>query len=383
MKAAYLHVPFCQQICHYCDFSKVFIENQPVDDYLNALHDEVEATLRLSPPDAPLHSIFIGGGTPTALEISQLKKLLSTVQELVLPICESDAEFTVEANPNDLNLATLRELKAGGVNRLSIGQQAFQDAILQTIGRTHRAHDIVDVVERARKVGIEQISIDLMYGLPGQTVADWEESLQKAIALNVDHISAYSLQVEPKTVFYNLHMRGKLPLPPEDDEADMFELLTERLTEAGFAQYEISNFAQPGCESRHNLTYWNNDEYLGAGAGAHGYIQGVRTVNIRPVAKYIEGVRAGSPHLEMHTVTVRERMEEELFLGLRKSEGVSYERFKGKFGMEMPDPFQNTIQTFIEKKLLTEVNGSVKLTDEGRLLGNEVFQSFLGLDLPV
>ncbi|MCD7033039.1 radical SAM family heme chaperone HemW [Metabacillus sp. GX 13764] len=377
MQAAYIHIPFCEHICHYCDFNKVFIQNQPVEGYLESLGMELENSAAKYGA-GELKSIFIGGGTPTALNESQLEKLLRHIQEKLRP--GKSLEFSVEANPGDLSFEKLQVLRAGGVNRLSIGVQSFQDHLLEKIGRVHRKEDVFRSVEDAMKAGFENISIDLMFGLPGQTEEDFRSSLKDAFSLDVQHYSAYSLIVEPKTVFYNLMQKGKLVLPQQEEEAVMYNILMDEMESHGFHQYEISNFALPGKESRHNLTYWNNEEYFGFGAGAHGYVKGVRTANAGVIGKYRNLIsEAGSAAIQETKVSIEEQMEEEMFLGLRKTAGVSKKHFAEKFGIEMDKVFNTAAEEQKQKGLLEESGDSIRLTREGRLLGNEVFQAFLGL----
>lgn len=280
IQAAYLHIPFCEHICHYCDFNKVFLKGQPVDEYLQYLDKEMEITMNSS-DYAPFKTIFVGGGTPTALNEKQLATFLESIRKR-LPLA-GEYEFTFEANPGDLSYEKLKLLYDYGVNRLSLGVQTFNDQLLEKIGRVHRAKDVYQSVESAKKAGFKNMSIDLIYSLPTQTMADFQETLTTSFQLDVQHYSAYSLIIEPKTVFYNLMRKGKLHTPGEDVEAAMYELLMEKMKENGFEQYEISNFSKPGFESKHNLTYWNNEAYFGFGAGAHSYVEGYRRSNYGPL----------------------------------------------------------------------------------------------------
>ncbi|OHX48660.1 radical SAM family heme chaperone HemW [Cytobacillus oceanisediminis] len=376
IKAAYIHIPFCEHICHYCDFNKVFLKNQPVGEYLDSLDKEMNLALK-EVPASRLDSIFVGGGTPTALNGKQLEKLCGTIKGQ-LPY-DSFTEYTFEANPGDLSEEKLQILHDAGVNRLSFGVQTFNDELLKRIGRSHRARDVFQSIEAAKKVGFDNISIDLIYSLPGQTLQDFKDTLETSFTLDIAHYSGYSLIIEPKTVFYNLMRKGKLPTPGEDVEAEMYELLMEQMGKHGFAQYEISNFAKPGYESRHNITYWDNEWYFGFGAGAHGYVKGLRRSNHGPLKKYMEPIENGRlPILEEHKVPLEEQMEEEMFLGLRKTEGVSISRFKEKFGKDPLELFKVQIKQHAEKELIIAEEEHIKLTRRGRFLGNEVFQSFIG-----
>jgi putative oxygen-independent coproporphyrinogen III oxidase len=375
IKAAYIHIPFCHHICHYCDFNKVLMDRQPIGEYLSSLGEEMKLTIEENPV-SHLQSIFVGGGTPTALNEGQLEELVHTIQDNI-PY-DRKTEYTFEANPGDLSKEKLRILKAAGVNRLSFGVQSFNDELLKSIGRTHRAADVFNSIEAAAAIGFENISVDLIYSLPEQTLEDFKTTLRTALDLNLVHYSGYSLIIEPKTVFYNLMNRGKLRLPGEDTEAEMYELLMEEMARKGLIQYEISNFALPGYESMHNLTYWNNDEYFGFGAGAHSYVRGQRRSNYGPLKKYMEPLKNGVyPLMESQLTTKAEQMEEEMFLGLRKTEGVSIKRFNEKFGRDPIELFRHQIKDLTARRLLECNSGQIKLTKNGRLLGNEVFQAFL------
>ncbi|WP_046178749.1 radical SAM family heme chaperone HemW [Domibacillus tundrae] len=371
-KAAYIHIPFCHHICHYCDFNKVFMKNQPVEQYLNCLDREMSMAAFVT----GYKTIFVGGGTPTSLNAQQLFFLVDSIHNR-LPLLP-DAEYTFEANPGDLTPEKLRILKEGGVNRLSIGVQSFNDAHLKRIGRTHTKEDVLRTVRDAEKAGFDNLSIDLIYGLPEQTVEDAADTVKQALGLGLPHYSAYSLIIEPKTVFYNLMAKGKLPLPKEESEADMYEAVMREMAAGGLNQYEISNFARPGFESLHNLTYWNNDEYYGFGAGAHGYVNGERYANFGPLKKYMEPIeRARWPRITNQKVTKREQMEEEMFLGLRKMEGVSISSFESKYSENPLRFFHEAITDMTDRGLLEIKANSIRLTHSGKFLGNEVFQSFL------
>ncbi|MEH7120816.1 radical SAM family heme chaperone HemW [Neobacillus vireti] len=377
IKAAYLHIPFCEHICHYCDFNKVFLKGQPVEEYLKALDLEMNLTLTEVPTDS-LDTIFVGGGTPTSLNEKQLYIFCESINRN-LPKGKN-LEFTFEANPGDLTNEKLQILKDAGVNRISLGVQTFNEDLLKKIGRVHRAKDVYQTVEYAQKVGFENISIDLIFSLPTQTVQDFKETLTDAFSLDLPHYSAYSLIIEPKTVFYNLLKKGKLPTPGEDAEANMYELLMEEMEKHGLRQYEISNFSRQGYESKHNLTYWNNEYYYGFGAGAHSYVNGQRRSNSGPVKKYIDQLSNHVlPIFEDHRVSKEEQMEEEMFLGLRKTDGVSIAHFIEKFEDDPLKLFAKELSDLIAKQWIEVKNNNIYLTKKGRLLGNEVFQAFLGV----
>ncbi|MGI2326533.1 radical SAM family heme chaperone HemW [Planococcus sp. YIM B11945] len=376
VKGLYIHIPFCHQICHYCDFNKVFFKDQPVDAYIDSLGKELALWKQEGALDKPLQTIFLGGGTPTSLTPEQLKKLLGYIHQYV-PMADN-LEWTSEANPDELTKEKMQVLFAGGVNRLSMGVQSFDEDLLKRLGRTHSNGDVARAVEEAREVGFTNISFDLMYGLPGQTMAQWDDTLEQAFAFDLPHFSAYSLIIEPKTVFYNLMTKGKLNTVTEDLEADMYDKLMNEMERRGLKQYEISNFARPGFESRHNLLYWDNAEYIGAGAGAHGYVHGVRYSNAGPLKKYMAPLDEGArPLLNTHEVPLHEQMEEEMFLGLRKTAGVSMSGFQEKFRKSMGAVYGDILQKEIAKENLVIDNDFIKLTKKGRFVGNEVFEQFL------
>lgn len=376
-KSVYIHIPFCEHICHYCDFNKFFIKNQPVNRYLEALEMEMINTLRRFQIDR-VDTIFVGGGTPTALTMEQLEKLLKSIQKQFSPFLNENFEYTFEANPGHLSREKLMLLKESAVNRLSFGVQVFDDHLLEKIGRTHRAKDVFYTINLAKEVGFHNINVDLIYGLPGQTIESFRDTLTQAFTLDVQHFSGYSLQIEPKTVFYNLMQKGKLKLPTEEIEAEMYAVLLDEMASHRYNQYEISNFARTGFESKHNLTYWKNEEYFGIGAGAHSYVAGIRRANAGPLKQYVSLIEeSGFPYIEEHVVTKQEKMEEELFLGLRRTIGISKERFKDKFGQSLTTIFGKEINDLISKGLLEETDDIIKLSRQGLFLGNEVFQSFL------
>ncbi|PID02182.1 coproporphyrinogen III oxidase [Sporosarcina sp. P2] len=376
MRGVYIHIPFCQQICHYCDFNKVFLKNQPVDQYIESIGKEFYYMKEAGFSFQEVETVFLGGGTPTALNVPQLDRLLTIVSQYI--DVTALKEFTTEANPDDLSEGQLSILKESGVNRLSIGVQTFNERLLKQIGRTHSNEDVENVIQAARKVGFENISIDLMYSLPTQTLKEWEETIDRALGLDLPHYSAYSLIVEPKTVFYNRMVKGKLPLPGEDMEAEMFSMVMDRMHTAGRDQYEISNFAKPEHPSFHNLIYWENSNYAGIGAGAHGYIGNERYANVGPLTHYINLLEEGNlPRKDVHEVTLAESMEEEMFLGLRIIEGVSMQEFEQKFQRPIHQVFGKPIEKMQQQGLL-EIDGDhLRLTKKGVFQGNSVFQEFL------
>ena len=377
IRGVYIHIPFCHQICNYCDFNKVFFKNQPVDEYIEALGEEMRLAIEKHPElYQNVETIFLGGGTPTALSAKQIERLLTLIKTYI-PM-NNVSEFTSEANPDELTEDKLCALYNGGVNRLSLGVQSFDQQLLKKIGRTHSNEHVYQTIALAKQVGFTNISIDLMYGLPNQTMEQWKDTLTKAFALDLPHYSAYSLIVEPKTIFYIQYAKGRLHLPSEDLEGDMYEVLMTEMEKAGILQYEISNFAKLGFESKHNKIYWDNDEYAGFGAGAHGYVAGERYSNHGPIKKYIESINnEGSPIIYSHTVTQQERLEEQMFLGLRKVEGVKHSVFENKFNETILSKYRNIVENLTAQGLLEVDNTGIRLTRKGRFVGNEVFQQFL------
>lgn len=374
-EAVYFHIPFCEQICHYCDFNKVFLKNQPVDEYLDAMAHEMRNTVQRF-GNRSMKTMYVGGGTPTSLNLKQLDTFLHSIHATFT--LQANYEFTFEANPSHVDLDKLTLLKEHGVNRLSIGVQAFDDDLLHQLGRDHKQEEIYTMIENARKAGFDNLSIDLMFGLPTQTLEKFEQSIDKALALQVEHVSAYGLQVEPKTIFYNRMRQGNLQLPSEESEVSMFELLIHKMTTNGFHHYEISNFSKSGNESKHNLTYWNNEDYYGIGAGAHSYVNGVRRRNAGPIKHYMNDIsETNFPYVEEMKVTEQEKIEEELFLGLRKREGVSKRVFYEKYKRALDEMYGEIIADLVEKDLLEADGDWIRLTDKGVFLGNEVFQAFL------
>ncbi|AGK71148.1 coproporphyrinogen III oxidase [Streptococcus cristatus] len=368
--SAYVHIPFCTQICYYCDFSKVFIKNQPVDSYLEHLIEEYH-----SYDIQKLRTLYIGGGTPTALSAPQLAFLLEKLTDkLDLSYLE---ELTIEANPGDLDEEKIAVLKDSPVNRVSLGVQTFNDRMLKQIGRSHLEKDIYENIANLKKAGFDNISIDLIYALPKQTMEDVKTNVAKAIALDIPHMSLYSLILENHTVFMNRMRRGKLPLPKEDLEAEMFEYIIAELEKAGFEHYEISNFSKPGFESRHNLMYWDNAEYYGVGAGASGYVDGVRYKNHGPIRHYLQAVEAGNARVQEEVLTLNEKMEEEMFLGLRKKSGVSKKRFEEKFGLSFEDQYGAVVSELTEQGLLVPDRDIVRMTKQGLFLGDTVAEKFI------
>ncbi|MDR0199142.1 MAG: radical SAM family heme chaperone HemW [Streptococcaceae bacterium] len=366
-KAAYVHIPFCSQICYYCDFAKVLLEGQPVNDYLTALLAEWE-----SYDIQDLRTLYIGGGTPTTLTPKQMKRLLDGLTAHL--DLSNLTEFTVEANPSDLTSELLRVLAESPVNRISLGVQTFDDALLKRIGRNHTSEEALSALTKLRTAGFANISMDLIYGLPRQTMDQVKSDVEKFLTLDLPHVSLYSLILEDHTRFMQLERAGKLHLPDDDRVADMYDYILSELTAAGYAHYEISNFAKPDYESRHNLTYWANAEYYGIGAGASGYLDGVRYKNHGPIQHYINAV---DKKVSSEILSKNEIMSEEMWLGLRRASGVSVRNFEEKFSVKFDDVFPKVLSDLTKTDLVRFDGDNLALSERGFMLGNEVFQKFL------
>lgn len=369
--SAYIHIPFCTQICYYCDFSKVFIKNQPVDDYLATLIEEVKFY------DLPaLKTLYIGGGTPSALSEKQLNYLLTNLEKL-LDLSQLE-EFTIEANPGNLTADKIAVLQKSNCNRISLGVQTFDDKMLKRIGRSHNQAQIYETIAALKQADFHNISIDLIYALPNQTMEQVKDNVKRALELDIPHLSLYSLILENHTVFMNRQRRGRLHLPNENVESDMFEYILAELEKNGFEHYEISNFTKPGFESRHNLMYWDNAEYYGLGAGASGYLNGMRYRNRGPIQHYLKSIREkGHSRLHEECLSQSEQMEEEMFLGLRKKSGISIMRFEEKFQRSFEQLYGQIVQELVAEGLLQVEEDRVRMTKRGLFLGDTVAERFI------
>ncbi|MEQ8140386.1 radical SAM family heme chaperone HemW [Enterococcus sp. LW22] len=373
--SAYIHIPFCEHICYYCDFNKVFLEGQPVDEYVEMLLKEMEITLEQHPVKE-LQTLYVGGGTPTSLTAVQLDRLLAGARE-ILPFKEGK-EFTVEANPGDLTKEKLQVMKNYGVNRLSMGVQTFDNRLLKKIGRKHTAEDVYQTMRFLEEENFTNVSIDLIYALPGQTLEGYRETLNQALALDLPHYSLYSLILENKTMFMNWVRQGRLELPDQETETRMFEETIQAMEKKGRHQYEISNFGLEGHESKHNLMYWNNDHYFGFGAGASGYLGNKRYRNKGPIQHYLRPLRAGElPVLETEVLLRENQIEEEMFLGLRKKIGISKQHFYERYQQTIESLYSKVLTDLEKEGLLVNESDRIYLTPKGTFLGNEVFERFL------
>ena len=374
----YVHLPFCRQKCFYCDFPSYAGQEGRMAVYVEALLGELAregAPLRAA--WGPPRTVYLGGGTPTALPPALMERLLAGLREF-LAAAPDALEFTCECNPGTVDAAYLSLLRAGGVNRLSLGVQTFDDALLRRIGRIHTAAQARAAVRQARAAGFRNLSLDLMYGLPGQTLAGLEMSVQQALALAPQHISIYGLQVEEGTAFARAQAAGRLALPSDEESEAMYDYMTTALPAAGYARYEISNFARQGFESRHNLGYWQDVPYLGVGTAAHSYLDGQRYENPRGIEEYLAALReSGRARREEEPLTRATSMEEFAFLALRTARGIDRARFAARFGCELASVYADAIARMRARGFLEEDAQGVRLTPLGMKYGNWVFEAFL------
>jgi oxygen-independent coproporphyrinogen-3 oxidase len=378
----YIHVPFCRSKCAYCDFVSYPGQEALFAPYLAALHEEMSwARSVVAQARASVGSLYVGGGTPTALPVDDLAALIEAAREAF--DLTPRAEVTVEANPGTVTEATLRTLRAAGVNRLSLGVQSFDDRMLDLLGRVHDAADARGAVHAARSAGLEDVNLDLIYGLPGQTLSSWQEDVREALVLAPTHLSLYALTVEAGTPLASWIEAGALPPPDEDLSAEMYEWAEAALEAAGFVHYEISNWALPGRACRHNLVYWRNEPYLGLGAGAHSWWDGLRRANLPDPQVYVDAIRAGrAPVADQEPIDRALEMGETMMMGLRLlEEGVAMARFEARFGVPMEAVYGAEIDRLVARGLLARVPADaprrIRLTVRGHLLGNQVFAAFL------
>lgn len=381
----YIHIPFCRQKCFYCDFPSFAGRERYESDYIDALCREitVQGALYRGRWGRPA-TVYMGGGTPSVLPAELMEKLLVRLQNVfgTAEDCgqgqEMPWEFTVECNPGTIAPAYLKMLRRYGVNRLSFGVQTFDDVLLKRIGRIHTGAQAREAMELARAAGFRNVSMDLIYGLPDETIDMLQHDLETMISLQPEHISIYGLQLEKGTAFAKMQEMGKLQLPDEDTVEEMYDTMTLFLPQHGYARYEISNFAKPGFESRHNLSYWQDIPYLGLGAAAHSYLEGQRYENVRDIPAYIEGIRLGrSIRREEEPATRRIAMEEFAFLALRTAEGIDKQRFAEKFGVTLEEIYHEAIAKLKGQGLLEDTGDSVHLTELGMKYGNAAFEAFL------
>lgn len=370
----YIHIPFCAQKCLYCDFPSFARKDHLRKAYIEALNKEI-ISLREKYNNLEINTIFIGGGTPSVLEADELECLLKEVAKLNMA---KDIEYSMECNPGNLTEEKLEVMKNYGVNRISMGLQAKQDNLLKGLGRIHNYKTFKENFLLAKKVGFNNINVDLMFGLPNQRLNEWEETLREIISLEPAHISAYSLIIEEGTAFYNLYENDKLKLPTEEEERKMYHLAKKILEENGFNQYEISNYAKEGKECRHNLAYWNMDNWIGVGSATASYINGKRIKNISSVEEYINSINEkGEAVEEIINNSKNDNMEEFMFMGLRKINGIDENEFKKRFSMNINDVYGEILNKYIDEGLLIRDSGRIFLSEKGIEISNIIMADFL------
>lgn len=369
----YIHIPFCKSKCIYCDFYSLPRAEEEMDHYVAALRRHLE---EIAPRCAgwKVDTIYFGGGTPSYLGVKRLKAILKTVMKRY--DVSREAEITLEANPDSIgDWRVVRSLRRAGFNRISLGVQSANDAQLRAIGRIHTFSQVVEAVENIRKGGIENLSLDLIYGLPGQKMEDWKDTLEKVAALNPQHISCYGLKVEEGTPLYE--RQETMDLPDDDQQADMYLWTVARLPELGYGHYEISNFARPGMESRHNMKYWLLQPYAGFGPGAHSDFGDVRYAYVRDLAAYCRGVEQGGDILsEQERIAPRDRDLEYLMLGLRTMRGIEKREFENRFCLPF-SPVQAVLERFEKSGHALQTEGRWHLTAEGFLVSNGIILAVL------
>ncbi|MDA1227532.1 MAG: radical SAM family heme chaperone HemW [Chloroflexi bacterium] len=385
----YVHVPFCETKCPYCDFNTYARIESLMPSYIKALVAEIRLWGQLlSKPT--VHTVFLGGGTPSYLPAEDIETVMSAVQDAFE--LESGAEVTMEANPGDFDAGKLKQYLAAGVNRLSIGVQSFDDDLLQKLGRRHSAQGAIDAYRMAIDAGFENVSIDLMYGLPYQSPEQWESTLDALSNLNPPHVSMYCLTLEGGTPMERWVKSGQMPEPDPDLAADMYLAAQERMKAQGYRHYEISNWAGVGMESRHNLTYWRNQPYIGVGPGAHSYLPGYRFFNLKSPRDYIDIMQATVDHSseagtkeiiqKMPVVETIEdidkdlEMAETMMMGLRLDTGIEVRDFNERFGGPPSAYYGETLDELASLGLLMSEDGCLRLTHRGRMMGNQVFSRF-------
>lgn len=368
----YIHIPFCAAKCNYCAFNSRVAFTAEREEYADMLIAEIT---NFEQKKISVATIYFGGGTPTILSLNQLKKIFDAVQKKFH--VDDDAEITIETNPGTVDENFLRGLRNIGFNRLSIGVQSFDDALLKILGRIHDSKAAIETVTAAKKI-FDNISVDLMYALPNQTLDDVKADVEQAARLDVQHISIYGLEVEPNTKFFELAAQKKLELPDENLCGDMYEYITRTLPTLGYNRYEVSNFAKAGFESRHNTGYWTGAKYFGFGAGAHSYDGNFRKSNVADFNEYIKKIRAGSDVSQIEeVVTERAAMEEFCFLGLRMTRGIDARNFFDRFGKNFFEVYGKVIEKNLRTGLL-EVDGDrIFLTERGMELSNVVSAEFI------
>lgn len=370
----YIHIPFCAQKCFYCDFASYAGKDNLKKEYIDCLVKELNE-VRESYSNYLINTIFIGGGTPSILSPDEMKIIFTAIKTLNL---SNSIEYTMECNPGSLDADKLRVMKEYGVNRISLGLQAVQDNLLKTLGRVHDFKTFKDNFIMAREFGFNNINVDLMFGLPNQTLNQWIDSLNEISDLRPDHISAYSLIIEEGTPFYDFYDKGKIILPDEDVERDMYNLTLKILKDKGYHQYEISNYSLSEKECKHNLAYWDMKEWIGVGSGSSSFINNKRIKNVDAIADYIEKIKLNEkPYEDVIENTEEDTMEEFMFMGLRKLEGINEKNFNERFSKSLDEVYNDVINKHINKGLLIRDKGKIYLSSKGLEVSNQVMADFL------
>jgi oxygen-independent coproporphyrinogen-3 oxidase len=368
----YVHIPFCSSICSYCNFNRGLYDPDLKIRYVEALRREIAG----APAGVRADTIFFGGGTPSLLDPAEIAAIIRAIQARL--DLAAGAEVTLETNPETIDRAKLERFREAGVNRLSFGVQSFQDEELKRLGRIHSADRARAAVREARAAGFDNVSLDLMMWLPGQSVETWLANVDALIAAGPDHASLYLLELYPNAPLKEEMARSGWSLAPDDDAADMYLAAMDRLEAAGLRQYEISNVARPGRESRHNVKYWSDGEWLAFGCGAHGTRAGVRTKNVAGTEDYIGRVTNGAdPVAERRVLSADERLEEALFTGLRLVQGIDLDRFASRYGVDVWRKYGAALQPYVEAGWLVHEAARLRLTRAGMLMANEVMAVFV------
>lgn len=374
----YVHIPFCKQKCMYCDFPAYQNLQDYYETYVYALVQEMDLWISEHPESKskPIDTIYFGGGTPTELSIQQLQMIVDKIKSTFT--ITDDCHMTIESNPGEVDLQYLTKLVKLGFNRISFGVQTFDDKALTMLHRSHDGEKAIQAVYDAKEAGFTDINIDLIYGLPRQTLEDIQHNLNIVKDLPINHISTYGLQVEVGTYLYHLVQKNLISIPSESIDESMYDTMMAGLKELGFERYEISNFAKDNSYSRHNLKYWHYIDYLGFGAGAHSFYDGIRRSNNRNVMPYIQSVdRYIMPTIDTETITVERAQEDFCFLALRTKWGLDEQKFEDRFGVSVHNLFGNILEELVTKGLLEYQNGSYHLSSEGAKHGNYVFSQFI------
>ena len=374
----YVHIPFCKQKCMYCDFPAYQNLQDYYETYVYALVQEIDLWVSEHPEskERSIDTIYFGGGTPTELSIQQLQMIVDKIKSTFT--ITDDCHMTIESNPGEVDLQYLTKLVKLGFNRISFGVQTFDDKALTMLHRSHDGEKAKQAIYDAKEAGFTDINIDLIYGLPRQSLEDIKRNLQIVKDLPINHISTYGLQVEVGTYLYHLVQKNLISIPSESIDESMYDMMMEGLKELGFERYEISNFAKDNSYSRHNLKYWHYVEYLGFGAGAHSFYDGIRRSNNRNVMPYIQSVdRYIMPTIDTETITVERAQEDFCFLALRTKWGLDEQKFEDRFGVSVHNLFGNILEDLVTKGLLEYQNGSYHLSSEGAKHGNYVFSQFI------